>query len=89
MLLFRLGQPFIYPILDWSHPEKALIAAFGILFITIFVHIFLFWIYKLRVFVQRRFFGIEINLTTKSMEFDASNGYTNEAFKTTTSIVFE
>lgn len=84
---FRRGNPWIYPILDWAHPEKAIPLVLGILIIAIAVHICLFWIYKLREFIHRRYIGIEINLQTKSMEFNENNGYTNNAFKTT--IAFE
>lgn len=86
-LFCRKGNPWIYPILDWAHPEKAVVLVFGILFITVTVHTCLFWIYKLREFIHRRYIGVEINLTTKSMEFNENIGHTNDAFKT--SIVFE
>lgn len=85
--IFRLGHRYIYPILDWARPGQALVLVVGILVITVATHIFLFWVYKLREFIHRRFIGIELNLTTKSMEFNENNGYTNNAFKT--SVVFE
>lgn len=99
-LLSRKGNPFIYNVLNWEKPEKAMVMVFGTLILAITVHIVLFWIYKLRVFVQRRFFGTESILPTKnhksqslgsqiSMVFGENDGCTNEAFKTTPSIVFK
>lgn len=92
------GHPFIYNVLDWRKPEKASITVFGTLTLAIIVHILLFWIYKLRVYVQRKFFTTESILPTKasknrlngsqgsqiSMVFGAEEGCTNEAFKTST-----
>lgn len=88
MLFFRSGQRYIYDILDWAHPDKAIFLVIGIVILELTVQVLLFWIYKLRVHIQRRFFGIELILTTKSMKFSRNNGYTNEAFKSTTNIVF-
>lgn len=100
--LSRIGKRYIYNVLNWEKPEKAMIMVFGTLILAITVHIILFWIYKLRVFVQRRFFGTELILPTKSkspsgkslgsqisMVFGENDGCTNEAFKTTPSIVFK
>lgn len=82
--------------LNWAKPEKAMITVGGTLALAIIVHITLFWIYKLRVFVQRRFFGTNLILPTTapptlktsssidsriSMVFGAQNGITNEAFR--------
>lgn len=95
---FRHGHPFIYNVLDWRKPEKASVTVFGTLMLAIIVHTLLFWIYKLRVYVQRKFFTTELILPTKtsknrlndsqgsqiSMVFGAEEGCTNEAFKTST-----
>lgn len=72
-----------------------MVTVFGTLVLAIIVHLFLFWIYKLRVFVQRRFINNEMVLPTKakkqqlngslgsqiSMVFGGNDGCTNEAFK--------
>lgn len=97
----RNGKRYIYNVLDWEKPQKAMVMVFGTLILAITVHIILFWIYKLRVFVQRRFFGTELILPTKSkspsgkslgsqisMVF-GDDGCTNEAFKNSPSIVFK
>lgn len=74
----------------------AFVIVFGTLVLAIVVHVLLFWIYKLRVYVQRKFFATELILPTKapkqrlneslgsqiSMVFGAEEGCTNEAFKT-------
>lgn len=78
-----------------------MLTVFGTLTLAIIVHVMLFWIYKLRVFVQRRFFTTELILPTKtskdrhiknrgsqiSMVFGADDGCTNDAFKTSTNNV--
>lgn len=53
---FRHGEPFIYPILNWAQPERAILGVTGVLVLTITVQMLLFWIYKLRTFIQRRLF---------------------------------
>lgn len=104
LFISRMGKHFIYNVLDWSHPEKSMIMVAGTLVLAITVHIILFWVYKLRKFIQRRFFGTELILPTKSgkdrnsnkslgsqisMVFGDNDGCTNEAFKTTSSVVFK
>lgn len=75
-----------------------MITVFGTLILAFIVHILLFWVYKLRVIIQRHFIGTEMILpTTKSdkhlngslgsqisMVFGADDGCTNNAFKTNT-----
>lgn len=90
---FRKGNHFIYPVLDWSKPGKSMVTVFGTLILAIMVHIMLFWIYKLRVFIHRRFISTKLMLPTKtptdqfnktggsqiSMVF-GDDGCTNQAF---------
>lgn len=73
-----------------------MITVFGTLTLAIIVHVTLFWIYKARVFVSRRYFSNEIILPTTapkqrlnsslgsqiSMVFGGDDGCTNDAFKT-------
>lgn len=66
--IFREGNLWIYPILDWSRPDKAIVWVFGILATALAAHIFLFWVYKFREFIHRRYFGIKLNLTTESID---------------------
>ncbi|XP_055301375.1 protein rolling stone-like [Sitodiplosis mosellana] len=91
-----LGNPYIYNVLNWNEPGKAMVTVFGTLILAIIVHVTLFWIYKLRVFVQRRYFSTQLILPTKvpkqqrlnsslgsqiSMVFGGDDGCTNDAFK--------
>lgn len=73
-----------------------MVTVFGTLILAIIVHVTLFWIYKLRVFIQRRYFTTELILPTKtpkqrlnsslgsqiSMVFGSDEGCANDAFKT-------
>lgn len=103
MYFSRRGNPYIYNVLNWAEPGKAMITVFGTLILAIIVHVTLFWIYKLRVFVQRRFFTTEIIiLPTKepkqrlnsslgsqiSMVFAGDEGCTNDAFKINTEKIY-
>lgn len=58
-LFFRHGIHFVYPVLNWATPKKALttVATINLLFIV--VHVVHFCIYKLRVFIQRKLFVAE------------------------------
>lgn len=89
----RLGLPYIYNVLDWSKPDKALVTTFGTLVLALVVHMFLFTVYKLRVFIQRRFCTTDLILPTSSSKMQSTNslqsrismvfaGETNEAFRT-------
>lgn len=53
----RKGEPYVYKILYWGHPGKALGALIGALIAAVFVEIVLFFIYKLRVFIHRKTFA--------------------------------
>ncbi|XP_055303658.1 protein rolling stone-like [Sitodiplosis mosellana] len=50
------GEHFIYPVLNWATPKKALTYFAAINVLLIIVHTVLFCIYKLRVFIQRKLF---------------------------------
>lgn len=81
-----------------------MVTVFGTLTLAIIVHVLLFWIYKLRVFIQRQFFTTELILPTKanpkqgfngsmgsqiSMVFSGDNdGCTNDAFKSSSDKVY-
>lgn len=45
----------------------------GTLLLAICVHIFLFWVYKLRVFLQRRLYETKIILPTTAPKLQPSN----------------
>lgn len=99
---YRLGNPYIYNVLNWAKPDKAMVTVFGTLILAIIVHMFLFWVYKLRVFVQRRCFTTKLILPCNdkkqrlngstgsqvSMVFSTNDGHTNEAFKKNPDKVF-
>lgn len=48
------GKPYVYKILHWAHPGKALGALIGALVSAVIVEILLFFIYKLRVFIHTK-----------------------------------
>lgn len=97
LVTYSMGHHYIYFVLDWEQPKKAMVTVFGTLVLAIIVHVFLFWVYKLRVFIQRRLMANEMILPTKttkkqhlngslgsqiSMVFGGDDGCTNDAFKT-------
>lgn len=94
---YRFGQPFIYHVLDWAKPKRAMVTVAGTLVLAILVHVFLFWVYKLRVFIQRRLNTKSLILPTTnqsdatgsriSMVF-GSYGISNDSFKSSTDKVF-
>lgn len=69
---FRKGEPFIYGVLDWKRPEKTIPTIFALLIFGIFAHVILFWIYKLRVFIQQRYFTEKFH-TNKIVKIIPSN----------------
>lgn len=50
----RDGNRFIYFVLDWTKPDRALVTAVGTVTLAFIVHTVLFAIQKLRVFVHDR-----------------------------------
>lgn len=92
---FSSGFPYIYNVLDWRKPSLAMKTVMGTLLLAICVHVFLFWVYKIRVFVQRRLYQTKLILPTTapplrpsnsmdskiSMVFGEQNGCVNDAFK--------
>ncbi|XP_031630444.1 protein rolling stone-like [Contarinia nasturtii] len=54
------GKPYIYRVLYWKDIGKASTTVFGVITLGIIIHFVLFWIYKLRVFIRRRFFTAEL-----------------------------
>lgn len=56
--LYRRGQNYIYPILNWNvKPGSSLIAAFGVLFLGAVIHSILVCIHRIRGKVHKKFFG--------------------------------
>lgn len=58
------GNPFIYHVLNWNTPKKAMVTVFGTLILSIIVHSALFWVYKFRMFIQRSCFSTNLILPT-------------------------
>lgn len=48
------GNPYIYDVLDWRNVGKSSGTLIGTLFLACFVHIVLFFIYRLRVTIHER-----------------------------------
>lgn len=73
-----MGNPYIYYILNWEHPDKALITIIGVLILVIVVHVFLFLVSHLRVFVQQQYSTVEI---------DTGEGHINQAFTISSNVI--
>lgn len=58
---FRDGDPYIYSVMNWEQPRTALYTFIGALVLATFIHFTFFYIYKLRVFVQQRYFTESTN----------------------------
>lgn len=56
---YRNGSSFIYPVLNWRFPFNAALTIFGVLFLSIAVHMFLFWIYNIRISIKKRYWKVE------------------------------
>lgn len=98
-LLYRKGHHFIYQVLDWSKPNVAFTVAVGAVVLAVFIHVFLFLNYKLRLLFYRRWVDndIEQNVpisqsqstvktgSTISMVFEGA-GNVNPAYQSTDNI---
>lgn len=57
--IFRRGQDFIYPILNWKQkPEIALLAAIAVTVTGAIFHAIIFLLHKLRVKLHKKFFNV-------------------------------
>lgn len=68
--IFRDGQPYIYVVMDWKEPKKAVCFIIGALVLATLIHFALFIIFKLRVFVQRRYFTNSTDRNQQIVLFD-------------------
>lgn len=59
-----MGHHYIYPVLDWEKPEAAIITTVGTFALAFIIHFTLFWVSKLRMLVQRRYFLSNVDLQT-------------------------
>lgn len=50
------GFHYIYAVIDWSEPAKVLPVVIGIMIFIVLLHTFVFWMYRLRVFVYKKYF---------------------------------
>lgn len=73
------GFGYIYEVMDWSRPGMVMTVVFGVMVFIIVLHTFVFWLYRLRVSIFKKYFvknGAttedrgEANLTFKSDSFD-------------------
>uniref|UniRef100_A0A336MIU4 CSON012951 protein n=1 Tax=Culicoides sonorensis TaxID=179676 RepID=A0A336MIU4_CULSO len=67
------GNKWIYEVLDWSKPGVVMIVVAGIIVVILILHTIMFWIYRLRVYLYKKFFVKNEIITDK-------NGQTNDAF---------
>lgn len=58
--LFRNGNPYIYEVLNWEMPIKAIVMVIGASFLATIVETILFFIYKLRVHIKRQLINADI-----------------------------
>jgi hypothetical protein len=58
----RRGNRYIYNILDWSKPRSAIVVTLGVFVLMAAMHVFVFWIHHLRMFVHRKFFLPKVDL---------------------------
>lgn len=66
LIIFRRGQDFIYPILDWKRmPLMAFLAGVGVTVAGVIVHSLIIGIHHIRAAVHKKYF---IKRTEKSME---------------------
>ncbi|XP_055303516.1 protein rolling stone-like [Sitodiplosis mosellana] len=67
------GAHFIYPVLNWAKPGKALITVTSVLLLVIIMHMILFCVYKLRVSTQRRLYRTASLPKDESQTFSSSS----------------
>lgn len=68
------GYPFIYPMMDWSKPGLVIPVVFGIMIFIVLLHTSVFWMYRLRVFVFKKYF-------VKDAAMEEERGQSNLTFK--------
>lgn len=79
--------------LDWAKPGSAFATAAGTVFLALIVHVALFGVYKLRVFIHDSCTQKNMVLPTKetprptSISMVLGSGYTNDGFKGSTEVV--
>lgn len=61
---FSFGNHYIYPILDYAKPGMAFAMVAMVAVLICAIHMALFWVYKLRVFIQRKLFSTGFVLPT-------------------------
>uniref|UniRef100_A0A182XCJ4 Protein rolling stone n=1 Tax=Anopheles quadriannulatus TaxID=34691 RepID=A0A182XCJ4_ANOQN len=62
----RFGRPYIYNVLDWNEPGKAMVTVVGTILLAMIVHMLMFAIYKLRVKIYLRYFNHKPIIPTNS-----------------------
>ncbi|XP_053662615.1 protein rolling stone-like [Anopheles marshallii] len=62
----RFGRPYIYNVLDWNEPGKAMVTVVGTILLAMIVHMLMFAIYKLRVKIYLRHFNHKPIIPTNS-----------------------
>uniref|UniRef100_A0A0K8TRE5 Putative conserved plasma membrane protein n=1 Tax=Tabanus bromius TaxID=304241 RepID=A0A0K8TRE5_TABBR len=51
-----VGNHYIYNVLDWEKPGNAIVTVVGVMILCCFIYFCIFVIYKIRVFIYKRFF---------------------------------
>lgn len=62
-----LGHPFIYPILDWGgSPGKTTLVVLGVLVLTVFLHVIICIVQRLRHQLHKKIFGSPTSFDLKN-----------------------
>lgn len=79
----KTGSRYIYPILKWDEPGKTMGVCAGVMVLMIVLHLFTYLVYKLRVYVFRRFLEskIEKPLPEKEQHHDSPQSFDNKALE--------
>lgn len=62
----KKGRPYIYNVLDWRTPNKAMVTVVGTIVLAIIIHVLMFFLYKFRSFLYSRWFNPKTILPTNS-----------------------
>lgn len=60
------GRPYIYNVLDWRSPGKAMVTVVGTVVLAVIIHVLMFFLYKFRSFVYARWVNPKTILPTNS-----------------------
>jgi hypothetical protein len=75
LIFHRKGNRFVYPVLDWSKPSKAMVMVVGTTILGFVLHLLFFTLYKVRYNVYSKFYSKNpINATESTANLKAYDG---------------